>query len=346
MRLISIAQGSAAMAAPPATTPSSLRAALEATRHASLPPPRIDGFSFSPSTTGNVAPPQQPVAVISGASGAPPAPVSSGIHSPLSSGVSSGGDGSVHAGAGVLPLVGSNIPVEGLGAEAGARTGTGPSPFSDLLSSSSTKHSDGITGKAHVAAAGVTPMSDLMLGLAPTESPATAAEEQGEGDREEEDDDFGDFEGAEDAARASPPPQPVLSPSTADAAVTSPLVAFQPSKTENDEEFGDFSGAPDVIPEEVASIPATVSASEAFGVTPASRVSEDGQSGGASVMEGGVGQHQQEVVGLDELMRSNLKEAVSRPVNLADVVSLGNGPSCLGLAFFMCLHVVALAFVR
>lgn len=320
MRLISIAQGSAALAAPPETTPSSLRAALEATRHASLPPPRMDGLSFPPLTTGNTGPPQHPVAVISGASSAPPAPASSGMRSPLSPGVSSGVSGGVHIGAGVLSLIGSNIPVEGLGAEVGAETG--PSPFSDLLSPSSAKHSD---EKAHLAAAGVNPMLDLMVGLAPTESPATAAEEQGEGGKEKEDDDFGDFEGAEHAARTDPPPQPVLSPGAAAAATTSPLVAFQPSNTENHEEFGDFSGASDVIADELTSKPATINASEAFGSTPTSRVLEDGQSGGASGMEGGIGQHQQEqvVVGLDELMRSNLMEAVSRPVHLADMVSLG-----------------------
>lgn len=370
MRLISIVQGSAAMAAPSTTTPPSLRAALEATRHALLPPPRMDGLSFPSSTTGNavpgnVGPPQQPVAVISGASGAPPAAASSGMRSPFSPKVSSGKVGGVHTGAGVLSLVGSNLPVEGravgtvgLGAEAGAGAGAEPSPFSDLLSSSSVKHSDGITEKADVAAAGVMSMSDLMVGSAAAEAPATAtataAEEQGEGDKEEEDDDFGDFEGAEDPARTDHPPQPALSPGAdaAAAAATSPLVAFQPTKTENDEDdedFGDFWGAPDVIgeafAEAVASTPsasAVVSASAAeeaaavavaSGQTPASMLSKDGQSGGASVMEGGVGQQQEELGtggreseeggGLDKLMRSNLKEAVSRPVHLADMVSLG-----------------------
>lgn len=124
-------------------------------------------------------------------------------------------------------------------------------------------------------------------------------EEVEEGDEE----DFGDFAGAQEEAQPQPqqPAQQQQQPA--------PSFPFQSSEQESDgdgEDFGDFSSAPTAM--DVAATAATT-----------------GAPGGADVaaVNNGNGMGAGKGGGLDDLINSNLQPTVvARPVHLADLVSL------------------------
>lgn len=127
---------------------------------------------------------------------------------------------------------------------------------------------------------------------------------------DEEDDDFGDFAGAQEGA------QPPAAPATGD---------------DEGDDFGDFAGAPASVAAAAATSAMTAAVTAAASGAGSVAAATGGDSGGddmAWMMEDGAlsspsGRGTGKGAGLDDLIKSNLNATAAGPVHLADMVSAG-----------------------
>eukprot|EP00752_Nemacystus_decipiens_P006305 g5685.t1 len=328
MRLISITQQQG-RGPPSSSPPAPSLSALEATRFASLPVPRMEGFPPpSPASAvrgdgsgGTHGVPSVPPATTTTVAAGAPAPPSS-MTSPTAPSldvfpampvVGGGGEGPGRAGgvaavgsaAASIAQGGVEFPPPSLSA---GPAGSPPASRSEIaqpqpqLFGTATVALPATAGGAATAVVGV--------------GPAVANDDREEED-EEEDDDFGDFAGAQEMAQPSAPP---------------------PTDEDEGDDFGEFAGA-------ATSVPAAAAASTAPGAggeaatggdsggggsgDDVAWMREDDDSWGASNAPGGLVAGKGG--GLDDLIKSNLHATTAGPLHLADMQStpplLGKAPN-------------------
>lgn len=335
MRLIALAQGLSSQTSGEgqgrSPTPPSL-AALEAARYAPLPPPRMGGFPPASVASGSGLLPAAATAVATSASY-----VSSTLAPAAATAVDVGGMGAAAWSAPGAP--------GGSGAGTGFGGGGLPHAFSSATAPAAPAPAAGsVQGPLSPFVAGsAAPNQSGGLAATPAAAAAATTTPGGSGEREaagkvapnapEAEEDFGDFEGAEEEDGQTQP---------------RPAAAEQGT---DEEDFGDFSGAP-AGPQAFAAASPPPAAIEAVAPGPtATGLSSFGSAGvpgpeigdvyegrgGASgvvwgaaeawMMDGGegsggtaTGRDSGRKGGLEDLIKSNLQAATEVPAHLADLV--------------------------
>lgn len=301
MRLLAIAQaGGEAPGLSPAQ-PISLTA-LEASRHAPLPPPRMEGFAFNVGSTRTPF----PRFALSADPGLP-----SGLPSPtIVPGIASG---SAMKAFDSLSGTGASPQLEGEGMSSPVLLSTAV-PMVPVVA---TKAAAPLRGEGDMTA----PAMQSVLGVVRIGGGANAFAVYGVRPAEDEEDDFGEFTAAEDAA-------PPSTEEKCASGITTVATVTNAEEDDDDDDFGDFSGAP---PQDVSAPPEAAAAASAT-------MAAAGDTRGAALlhpaddwtMGGGIGVEAAQWAtqaaagatsdGLDELIKQSLSSATTEPVHLANMV--------------------------